>query len=182
MIQNCLDSDSLFGVVLIKSGVEVGGSAEPYSVGTVANITQVNRLDDGRMILNITGQIPFHIVDLDKTKPYFMAQIKTLGEENSDTITSDELQKICGAIKKHLRLIIVAKGGWVEEPKLPNDPVSLSYLIAPALQIDLPQKQELLEERNTLERLKKELQIIEQEAEPLRQIVDRYFGSKFSRQ
>ena len=29
MVQTCLDHDSLFGVVLIKSGLEVGEPAEP---------------------------------------------------------------------------------------------------------------------------------------------------------
>ncbi len=46
MLQRCLESDSEFGVVLIKSGFEVGGPAETYSVGTVARIFDVERRDD----------------------------------------------------------------------------------------------------------------------------------------
>ena len=44
MMQDCLDSDSKFGVVLIKSGSEVGEPAIPHSMGTVAHIVQVNRV------------------------------------------------------------------------------------------------------------------------------------------
>ncbi|MDP6513158.1 MAG: LON peptidase substrate-binding domain-containing protein, partial [SAR202 cluster bacterium] len=40
MLRDCLDADSRFGVVLIKSGREVGGSAEPHATGTVAQIVQ----------------------------------------------------------------------------------------------------------------------------------------------
>ena len=41
MMQDCLDGDSRFGVVLIKAGSEVGEPAIPHSVGTVAQIAQV---------------------------------------------------------------------------------------------------------------------------------------------
>ena len=45
MLQACLEADRRFGVALIKSGQEVGESAEPYEIGTVARIEKVS--DEG---------------------------------------------------------------------------------------------------------------------------------------
>ena len=182
MVQDWLDADSLFGVVLIKSGAEVGGPAEPYDVGTVARIAQVNRLDDGRMILSVVGQVPFRIVELAETEPYMTARAEMLEEEGVESVASEEVERVRKATMQHVRLIVGIKGGWVDEPKLPKDPTTLSYFVAPALQIGLPQKQALLEERNTAERLAAELGIMEQEAEALSQRMGQDFRRRFGRQ
>ena len=61
MIQMCLDDTSEFGIVLIKSGSEVGTAAEPHRVGTVARIMDVERLDEGRLRIAVIGQERFQI-------------------------------------------------------------------------------------------------------------------------
>ena len=61
MIQRCLDDESEFGVVLIKSGLEVGGNAEPHAVGTAARIVNVKKEEDGRMNIMVTGRERFRI-------------------------------------------------------------------------------------------------------------------------
>src|SRR5205814_5524803 len=59
MIGRCLEEERPFGVVLIQSGPEVGGTAVPHRVGTTAHIAAVRRLDDGRMNLIAIGQERF---------------------------------------------------------------------------------------------------------------------------
>ena len=78
MVQRCLDADSQFGVVLIKLGSDVGEPAEPYSVGTVAKIVQVQRLDDGRMLMNVSGQDRFRITEITQVRPYIEGQVEVL--------------------------------------------------------------------------------------------------------
>ena len=51
MIQHCLSEQIPFGVVLIKQGVEVNGSAEPYLVGCTARITHTHHLQPPDHIL-----------------------------------------------------------------------------------------------------------------------------------
>ncbi|MBF6600779.1 MAG: LON peptidase substrate-binding domain-containing protein [Dehalococcoidia bacterium] len=46
MVRECIDEDAPFGVVLIRSGAEVGGGAIPHDVGTTARIIQVEYLDE----------------------------------------------------------------------------------------------------------------------------------------
>jgi len=55
MINRCLESDGVFGVVLIRQGWEVGPAAEPYDVGTFARIVKTERLDGGKLNLTLAG-------------------------------------------------------------------------------------------------------------------------------
>jgi Lon protease-like protein len=55
MIRECIEEDAPFGVLLIKSGAEVGAPAVPHDLGTTARILQVQYLDDGRMNIFTLG-------------------------------------------------------------------------------------------------------------------------------
>ena len=81
MVQRCLDGDSEFGVVLIKSGSDVGEPAEPHSVGTVARIMDVDRLEDGRMLLSVAGRGRFRIEEVTQLAPYLEGEVVALAEE-----------------------------------------------------------------------------------------------------
>src|SRR5207302_8756136 len=57
MIGACQVTDQLFGVLLIKSGSEVGAPAQPELVGGAARMLRIDRLPDARMtILTIAEQ------------------------------------------------------------------------------------------------------------------------------
>src|SRR4051794_27122666 len=70
MIRHCLQGDLLFGVCLIRSGVEVGGEAEPHSVGTTCETLSVTPLGEGRMSLATVGRDRFRILRLHHDQPY----------------------------------------------------------------------------------------------------------------
>jgi Lon protease-like protein len=55
LMADCLAGDGAFGVVLISRGSEVGGGEERVDVGTVARITRLAELDDGRMLVVAGG-------------------------------------------------------------------------------------------------------------------------------
>ena len=182
MVQRCLDGDSQFGVVLIKLGSDVGEPAEPYSVGTVAKIVQVQRLDDGRMLMNVSGQDRFRITEITQIRPYIEGQVEVLDEEREPDIPDSQLQDVRNAVSRHLSFMLGFRGGWVREAKMPGDPVALSYFVAGLLQADLPQKQALLEEPSTAVRLQTALQVLDSEAEELRKGMAQQMRRKISRQ
>src|SRR4030042_688749 len=79
MIGACLEENSRFGVVLIRSGDEVGGPpAEPHDIGTAARISGLERLPDGRMNLLAVGEERFRIVRLSRQEPYLVAEVEPL--------------------------------------------------------------------------------------------------------
>jgi Lon protease-like protein len=55
LVQRCLGSSPEFGVVLIERGSEVGGHDTRCNTGTVARITDVAQLPDGRLMVLAMG-------------------------------------------------------------------------------------------------------------------------------
>ena len=53
MISRCIALKEPVGIVLIRDGQEVCGTAEPYEVGTIAHITNAIRFDDGEMFITV---------------------------------------------------------------------------------------------------------------------------------
>ena len=179
MMQHCLDADSKFGVVLIRSGSEVGSPAVPHSVGTVAHIVQVNRAEDGRMFISVVGQQRFRIKEVTQSQPYMAAQVDLLDEDVNIRLTEEEMETIRQTVTQHVRLTLGLAGGWVREPAVPIDPLVLSYFIPRILQAELPLKQKLLEADSTLDRLDAELDMLTSEADALKVGVARQLKRKF---
>ena len=61
MVRDCMKRDMAFGVVLIKSGTEVGAAAEPEQVGCLARIVEWDMQDLGVMMLRTHGGERFRI-------------------------------------------------------------------------------------------------------------------------
>lgn len=63
MVRECMKNNEPFGVVLIKSGQEVGTAAEPESVGSLAYITDWDMPELGVMMLRTRGGERFRILE-----------------------------------------------------------------------------------------------------------------------
>jgi uncharacterized protein len=61
MVRRCMREGCGFGVVLIRTGREVG-PAETFDVGTLAHITDFDQLPDGLLGLSCVGQQRFRIL------------------------------------------------------------------------------------------------------------------------
>ena len=182
MLQDCLDADSRFGVVLIKSGKEVGGPAEPYSTGTVAQIVQANEIDGGRFLVSATGLQRFVINEIIQRLPYLSARVELLVEDEDPWLPKTEMEVIRQEFTKYASLVLGLSGGWVRRARGPDDPVALSYHIAETLQIDLDEKQSLLEESSASKRLEAELDILRRDSDRLSQRLTMELMSRFGRQ
>jgi uncharacterized protein len=55
LMADCRGQDGEFGVVLIARGSEVGGGDQRVDVGTLARISRLSELDDGRMLVLAEG-------------------------------------------------------------------------------------------------------------------------------
>jgi Lon protease-like protein len=81
LMADCLAGDGEFGVVLISRGSEVGGGDQRVDVGTVARLTEVAGLDDGRMLVMSQGTGRILIDRWLDDAPYPRAVVEELGEE-----------------------------------------------------------------------------------------------------
>ena len=62
MVRECMRLDRPFGVVAISSGAETGASAEPESIGCVANIIDWDMAAGGLLTIRTRGQRRFRIL------------------------------------------------------------------------------------------------------------------------
>ena len=169
MVQQCLEHDSQFGVVLIKVGSDVGEPADPYSIGTIARILQVKHIQNGHLLISVVGEKRFLVNEIIRTRPYIEGQVEILKDDADVGTTREEVESVQRAANRNLSLILGFRGGWVRKAKIPDDPSNLSYFVPSLLQSDIYEKQSLLEEPSTKTRLLKELQILENDNEFLRE-------------
>ena len=182
MLRDCLDADSRFGVVLIKSGREVGGSAEPHATGTVAQIVQSNEIDGGRFLISATGVQRFAINEVLQRRPYMSARVELLVEDQDSWLPDTEMEVIRQAFTKYSSLVSGMSGGWTRRARGPASPVALSYHIAETLQVDLDEKQALLEEPTASRRLEAELDILRRDVEKVGRRMAMEMTTRFGRQ
>jgi Lon protease-like protein len=142
MISRCLEESKPFGVVLIREGIEVGGSAVPHMVGTTAEIQSAYRLADGRMYIVTEGRQRFRINYPLSVDPYMVAMVTMLDDEVNDRHQADELTAL---YSQYHRTVAAATGMRSTTIDLPSEPVSLSYKLADSMQMALPIKQRWLE-------------------------------------
>ena len=163
MIGDCIDREAPFGVVLIKDGPEVGGPAEPFRVGTTARITQVQRLEEGRLNLLAEGERRFDLVQIVQEEPHMVGLVafkeEALGDPASEVV--NEVGEEYGEFLKHISSLA---GAWNAPVQVPEDPLSLSFEAVSTLtgSIELPQgmRQDLLEVETAGERLTKLLPLL----------------------
>jgi Lon protease-like protein len=168
MLQQCLQGDQTFGVVLIKSGREVGGPAAPHPIGTQARIVDVVPRPDGRFNLAMVGVRPFRILELLRQEPYLVGRVEFLQYEmgQPDAVAS-LAEPVRQAFRKHIHLLAALTQQQPPDSPLDMDPEDLSYAVAGGLQVGVLQKQDLLETPTVEERMRKELKMLEEENKAL---------------
>lgn len=160
MISRCLGSGESFGVVLIKSGYEVGGSAVPYGVGTEAVIVDHVKLDDGGFNLIVQGRRRFRVMRLDYSRPQLWGAVEWFSEDEAEPVRPEVKMKAIALIAAHLRYL---RSLFLPDLKIEigaEDPAKLSYQIGQLLQTADEEKQNILEIGSTEERLQKEIEIL----------------------
>ena len=75
LVDDCVAGDGEFGVVLIERGSEVGGGDVRTEVGTVAQILQIERFDDGRCALAAVGTRRIRVDEWLDDDPYPRAAV-----------------------------------------------------------------------------------------------------------
>jgi Lon protease-like protein len=165
MIRRCLAESGLFGVVLIRSGSEVGVTAEPYSVGTVAHIRESSHLDDGTMNIIVVGTERFRIHRLIHDQPYLRGEVEIFPLDPPDDLNRLHAMtsRVREQVKDYIALLADAAGLKIQIEDIPEAFEQLGYLTAVALQVDNREKQKLLSSSSMARILAQELTLLSRE-------------------
>jgi Lon protease-like protein len=169
MIGRCIQHEMPFGVVLDRSGKEVGDGLDPANVGTAAVIRKVTKLTAGRLYIIAQGTRRFKVDRVVGTIPFWRAEISYLEEIDGPSDSAARLRETAiDRFKDYLSALLAISGSELETLDLPSDAAASSYVIADALQVEMAVKQELLEAASAVERLRAELKLIDDETRRLR--------------
>ena len=159
MIGDCIDQEQPFGVVLIKEGREAGEPAHPFSIGTTARVTRVERLAEGRLNILTTGERRFETVEISQQRPHLVGQVRFL-EEQPGEHDSPMIAELGEEYSAFLQNLSALAGGWTVRVEVPEDPVRLSYSVSTNLDLPRRVRQELLELPTADQRLERLLPLI----------------------
>jgi uncharacterized protein len=162
-----------FGVIAIRHGRETGvdGVSALYETGCTAVLRRVKEYEDGRYDLVTVGTRRFTLVDLGAQAPYFSGEVEFLPDEPGDGDEAGVLVPVVqSAFRAYLDVLSERGGAQIAIPELPDEPVLLSYLVAAAVVVDLPVKQQLLEEPDACRRLAAERRMLARETRLLRSL------------
>lgn len=90
MVKEIIDKDREFGVVLIERGSEVGGGDTRKNIGTLAQIIDYEKSNDGRWFLLTQGTKRIEATRWIEDLPYPRAEVSLFTEEQSISIDSEE--------------------------------------------------------------------------------------------
>ena len=164
MIEHCLAEERPFGVLLIREGKEVGGTAVPHTVGTTALIASVTRTDRGRMNIVTIGLERFRLRTLRDDRPYLAGDAEPFPLSGEETEQAQaQVGPVRALLQQYLSLLELAQGHNIEIDDVPADPRTLALLVAITLQLPMSQKQGLLAQPDVLRMLLAERAIMNRE-------------------
>jgi len=174
MIGECIRESKPFGVVLIKSGQEIGEIGETHMVGTTAHITQVKRLEGGEMNIASVGQSRFKISSTHLRNPYLTGLVEDFPLSNlQDSCIPSYVRKLTPMVKKYLNIFAMLGNVDFKLEKLPDDPVTLAFLTAVVLNVPAKDKQMLLMHDDLALLLKTEHIMLAREALILKHLIEK---------
>lgn len=157
-----------FGVVAVRPGGDpaADGLAALHPVGCTAELREVSPLADGRFDIVTTGGTRFRLLDLDggAGTPYLTGTVEMLPELVGDDDVLGLARRVAA------RFVVYRRRLGVEVERLPSDPVVLSYLVAAAMVLDLPEQQQLLALPDVSTRLRSELELLRRETSLVREL------------
>jgi len=90
LVRRCLRDGSGFGVVLIREGVEAGGPALTFDVGTYARIVDFSQQPDGLLGIRAAGERRFRILERRRERDGLnVADVEWLPEETSQPLPEE---------------------------------------------------------------------------------------------
>ena len=164
------------GVIAIRKGRETGvdGVHSLHEIGCTATLRRVDEREDGRFDIVTVGTARFRLLALDRTRPYLQGEVEMLAEEPVDpAVAGPAVRVIQAAFREYLDALTEWGGATVRLEDLPDEPALLSFIVAAAMVIDLPERQALLTESDTVRRMAMQRALLSRETAMLRTTTSR---------
>jgi len=161
MVADALQGDRIIGMVLLRPGYEANYQGRPaiYDVGCAGVITHSQPLPDGRYDIVLRGIEKFRITSEDQSRPYRIGLIDAIAE----VIPPDEAEPLRHQ-RQRLEAVLAAAIERVRaEPRFPPSvpDEDLVNALAQYLELDIVERQALLECQGVLARCRALIDVLE---------------------
>jgi Lon protease-like protein len=168
-------ADRLFAVVAIREGYEVGdhGMQSMHRTGTLVQLTEAERYDDGRFDIEVAGRQRVVLNVVDGSGAYLTAECDLLDDRSDgddDDDAHDQATRTMATFTAYRDQLSELRGGPVLAGPMPHDPAYLSYSLAATCLLSQSERQQLLEARTAGERLRMLRRSLREEMRAMRAI------------
>lgn len=166
MIRRCLDANRVFGVALPLPRSEEIAPELPMGMGTSTRIIQVFPLPGGRFNLQTNGEQRFRVHSVQIIDDYPVAEVEWVEDAPSEDDLSLLADRVSDMGQKYFYDLAAETGLNLSDQgpiELPSNPYELSMWIAAALPMPAHEKQPLLEQTSTSERLQSLLRYLQRD-------------------
>lgn len=153
--------DRVFAVVAIREGYEVGerghqhGVQSLHRVGTLVQLTEAERYDDGRFDIVVTGRQRIVLDGVETGGEYLLGEAELIDDAaDPDGDAGAEAERALAAFEQYRLTLSDLRGGPVLAGTMPTDPIYLSYSLAATCLLSQRQRQDLLEAPDAVTRLR----------------------------
>ena len=172
LVRKAYKGDRKIGVVAqLNNDIDDPTSEDLYKVGTVAKIIKMIVLPDGNTTIIIQGSKRFEIEEIISEDPFFVAKVKPLKEKFSKK-GKKEINAIIRSLKDTAGKILSLSPEIPQEAQMAMDSIAdpdfLTHFLSSNLNVEVQDKQKLLEINDGLERatllleyMLKEVQMLE---------------------
>jgi uncharacterized protein len=171
MIARRMNEDPMFGVVLTRSGREVGDQPEVHAVGTAASLLEAVRYSDGRFDIAVRGGRRFNVVDGNWDEGYLTGTVEWLPDADLAAAGPEDATRLMVQVRlafdAYLEAFERRAGVRVERAELGHDPGEIGYAICSMMPFDALKRQRLLEAPDAKSLLEDLLGMVRRERELL---------------
>ena len=166
-VKAAYQKDKLIGVVSqMDSNIEDPTAADLCKIGTVAKIIKMIKMQDGGTTIIIQGKKRFELVEMTEEIPFFKARVTILVEEVVSA-EDNNFKAYLSNIKDLATQIIQLSPNFPSEAsvilKNIENPLFLINFVSSNLNVEIPEKQGLLEQNSITLRAEKLIQLLQQE-------------------
>lgn len=157
MLSDVSASNNFFGVQLFEPKDDFETRPQPGSVGCVAEVRDVQTMEDGRSNIITNGVVRYRLIEyVDTDKPYLIGKV-----EFFEDVSEDERQKqksaddVFALFERIAKAAFKMSGNRGQFPEIERaEPEPMSFLVTAAFSFDNEKKYRLLEMNSTIKRLR----------------------------
>lgn len=160
-------AERLFGTVAIREGYEIGdhGAQSLFRVGTLLQLTEVERHDDGTFEVVAVGSDRIRMERLQGGDEFPRGEIEVLPEPTD--VVPEHVAERARATFTAYREVLRSIAGDPFSGDLPRDPVYLGWTLAACAPLPMAERQGLLEASSATDRLVEVTELLRSELEAM---------------